>query len=709
MYKGMVKSRQRSRRKDPDQEAILQVKDQINERMSKLIELLKDVKSGMNGGPAPEVGVPEKVSLTQPLPDSVPSAGNAAVQELSAISQGISQVKQMQDSYAEKREQRLAERSKQMKDLQQQVVEAAVEEELKKTASNTLTRAWAHIVAPFGSEQGRWERLSLLRSLARIDNNLTDIENEVLSSDPSILNALHLAKQLYIDEKSSFFDMFRKQLNTMIESTANELSKVKDEAVSDFFGKSPLKNGPVQMRDETAGATGTTRAKGTNESTHGATGATGPDTAGATGATGDTGAGSGVIDTDLQGTTGTIEPPIPKNILNKLDKAINTAEIAAKNSQIVAETVQNQERELSDKPVQMPISSKTKSKEEPLISSEVEIDKPEVSKPEDEKIESLIEQPESSEPMQVTDEELFEDVLDPPPESPAFDPAEIRKVVRSFMWKNSHDMYSEAYSELSKFQIIPEPWKSRLNNIWQNITISLQAIRTKPNIDKMMTAYMHLIKGIGDLNANIYVLGNELKAAELKPDFTFGSTINDQQLNSQALQFVQSNWNELQSIIPQQGLISEGSDKFTRWLKRIKTHLSWGSDKNLRLLTAKNIRESRDKLQVMLNTLEERNINFRLLIAQSNDFYESFIGVYDMLADLAESYNSRMMIEKSKQKYEKGRMKYDVIRGIDIRGIRNIANTLRNDKESIKSLENLELSYSEIGQEIEKLKAQLTN
>jgi hypothetical protein len=222
----------------------------------------------------------------------------------------------------------------------------------------------------------------------------------------------------------------------------------------------------------------------------------------------------------------------------------------------------------------------------------------------------------------------------------------------------------------------------------------------------MITAYMHLVKGIGDLNANIYVFGNEIKESEIKPDFIFGSTINDHQLNSQSLQFVQSHWNELQSIIPQQGLVSEGSDKLTRWLNRIKTHLSFGPDKNLRLITAKNIRDSRDRLQTMLNTLEERNINFRSLIAQSNDFYESFISMYDMLADLAESYNSRMMIEKSKQKYEKGRMKYDLIRETDIRGIRNIANILRTDMMSIKSLENLEESYLEISKEIDQIKEQ---
>ncbi len=654
----MVKSRQRSRRKDPEQEAIVQVKDEINERMSKLIELLKDVKSGMNGGPAPEVGVPEKINLTQPLPDSVPTAGSAAVQELSAISQGISQVNQMQDAYAAKREQRLADRSNQMKELQNQVAEAAVEEEFRKVASNALTRTWAHIIAPFGSEQGRWERLSLLRSLARLDDNLTKVEDQVLSGDPAILDALHIAKQLYIDSKTSFFDTFRKQLNSMVSSTVDEVKKLKDEV------KEAQDNGLFDFTQEPL--------------------------------------------RDGSKTPGISKAPSSKpSVLEKATQAVSAAENAVQDVQTRADQVEQKNQELASTPVQFPDSIPDSSIKLDKTKSQPQVDKPDVVELSKPVSEPSVSEPSVSEPGELLEEpsELHEDVLNPPPDVPAVDPSGISKAVRLFIWKNSHDMYATAHGELSQLSNIPEPWKSRLANIWQSITVSLQAIRTKPPIDKMITAYMHFIKGIGDLGANIYVLNTELKASELKPDFVFGSNINDQQLESQAVQFARSHWNELQSMIPQEGLVSEGGD-ITRWLKRIKTHLSLGSDKNLRLIVAKDIRNSRERLQVMLNNLENKNINFRALIAQSDAFYDSFIDMYDKLSDLAESYNSRMMIEKSKRKYDKGRMRYDIIRETDIRSIRNIRDLLKQDKQSIAQLESLENQFSEIQRELEKAKEQ---
>lgn len=679
----MVKARQRAPRKDPDQEAIVQVKDEINERMSKLIELLKDVKKGMNGGPAPEVGVPEKVNLTQPLPDSVTSAGNAAAQELSAITQGIAQVNQMQDEYAAKREQRLQERSKQMQELQQQVAEAAVEEEIRKIASNSLTRAWAHIVAPFSSEQGKMERLSLLRSLARLDDNLTKVEDQVLSGDPSILNALHVAKQLYLDAKTTFFDNFRKQLNGMVSSTSSEFKKLKDEVeeakkkgLFDFVNE-PLADGPVRMPGK-------------------------PEIP--------------------------APPPVkrePKvDVVAKVDKAISDAETATQEVQARTEQVKTQEADLTTGPVQAPNIPDDIPDGIPPAPSPVVIPPPPVQPsirqvPEfdfedDESTQSFDfkedesapgeAKPESQEP-----EQLHEEVLNPPEDVPAVNHAEIINAVKNFIRNNAHNMYSIARTEfyqLPNFKDLPEPWAERFRSIWQSMTVPLQAIRTNLSVDKMITAYMHMIKGLGDFGANLYVLKTELKAAELKPDFVFGSTINEDQLQSQAMQFARTNWIELQKLIPNEGLVSEGSDKLTRWLKRIKTHLSFGPDKNLRLIVAKEIRDTRDRLQVMLNNLENRNINFRALIAQSDNFYDSFINMYDKLADLAESYNSRMMIEKSKRKYDKGRMRYDLIRETDIRHIRNIRDLLRQDKQSIVQLEDLENKFSELQSELEKARSQ---
>jgi hypothetical protein len=627
----MVKARQRSRRKDPDQEAIVQVKDEINDRMSKLISLLKEVKKGLNGGPAPTIGISEKINLTQPLPDSVSSAGDAALQELSAIIQGIHRADQMQDTYSNNREQRLIERSKKMEDLKQQTIEAAIEEELMKVASNSLTRTWAHIIAPFSFEKGRWERLSLLRSLARIDNSLKEIEDQVLSDDPAILNALHIAKQLYLDAKSTFFDVFRKQLTEMVGTAKDELKKlekeVKDKDLLRDYPIEPLRDDPVQMPG--------------------------------------------------------MEAPKPVDVLEKVESAVHDAEKAVQDIHEKNIVIEKQLKELTNKPIQIPNIPDSEPPEKIIEPSE--------------KI------PERNESV-IQDELVSEDIANPP-EEPGVDIEALRKAMRSFIWKKSHMMYQNIQGEPMKYSDAPELWLGRLHNIWSEINKSFQVIRSKPMGDnKWISSYLDFVKAIGDWTSNTYILQNEIRASELKSDFTFGSTINEENIKNQVRQYVQSYWDELQEFIPlQESLISEGSDRFTRWLKRIKTHMSWGRDKNLRLLTASKIRETRKGLQAMLNNLEKRNINFRLLITESDAFYNSFIDMYNGLADLAESYNSRVMMDKSKRKYKNDRIKLDTIREYDIRSLRNIVSVMSSDRTSIHYLDSLESQFSEIQTELERV------
>src|SRR5690606_4722491 len=223
MVEKRAKARQRAPRKDQSQESILQMKDEINARTSRLIELLKKTKSGLNGGPAPDIGV-EKYKLTDPMPSEVAQSGRVAIQELNSILEGIQRADQMQDDYAAERVQRLYERTQKMQEIQQDVeVKAALDLLIRKEASNKLTRLWANIVAPFGSEKGKAERLSLLNALGRVDNNLQEVEDKVLSNDPSILDAIHLSKNLYADAKATFFSPFRANLKEMLE-TSNSIS-----------------------------------------------------------------------------------------------------------------------------------------------------------------------------------------------------------------------------------------------------------------------------------------------------------------------------------------------------------------------------------------------------------------------------------------------------------------------------------------------------
>jgi len=232
--------RQRSKRKDPQQEAIVGEKSNLNDRTSRLISLLIALKKGWNGGPSPNIGV-EKFNLTQPIPDTVVGSGDAAAHELSEIVQTLHQIKSMQDTYASSH----AQRAEQLKQIQPAAAPAApppsqpestptiaaLEELLLiKIASNPFSRVWTHITAynPFVTERNRGQRLALLRSLARINGNLKDIEEDVLGmGESSILDSIYIARQLYSDAKSSFFGTFRRNIDQMLFDANKQLEELK--------------------------------------------------------------------------------------------------------------------------------------------------------------------------------------------------------------------------------------------------------------------------------------------------------------------------------------------------------------------------------------------------------------------------------------------------------------------------------------------------
>lgn len=233
--------RQRSKRKDPQQEAIVSEKSNLNDRTSRLISLLIALKKGWNGGPSPNIGV-EKFNLTQPIPDTVVGSGDTAAHEMSEIVQTLHQIKSMQDTYAAAHAQR-AEQLKQMQPAAAPVTAApqaqpeatpttaALEELLLiKQASNPFSRVWTYLIAynPFVSERNRGQRLALLRSLARVNANLKDIEEDVLGmGESSILDSIYIARQLYSDAKSSFFGTFRRNIDQMLFDANKHLEELK--------------------------------------------------------------------------------------------------------------------------------------------------------------------------------------------------------------------------------------------------------------------------------------------------------------------------------------------------------------------------------------------------------------------------------------------------------------------------------------------------
>ncbi len=630
MVEKAAKSRQRSQRKDPTQEAIVRSKDEINERTSRLIRLLIELKRGWNGNPAPEVGVTNKYKLTDPIPDQVINTGDTVLKELSSIIQELHHIDEMQDNYSAARNQRISERMKQIEQLQQQ---AAMQAVLRKKASNRLTRTWAHIVAPFQTEQGKWERLRLLRALARVDNNLRDVEEAILTGDPGILDSLYIAKQLYLDSKGSFFEAFRNSLTSMLKSTGVELSKLNAE-IKEESEKQKVREQEKAIKEQEPLTSG----KGPSIPTH---------------------------KKETKKTTGEF-----LNLEKQLDKIISKLD----------HRVQERNKEHKKEESDLGVPS------EPLV-------------PESQVM------PQRSEPIpEIPEIPVVEQVV-------PSDPKEKQLALRQFILGKRDEMYNGVVQHLNdeKYKNAPEYWTERLNRQWESINNAAQQIPISKGERQWVINYLVFIKAIGDFQASVYTFDNELRAAQSKPDFQFGTTIDESQLENQARNFVNIYREDLSKFAnSDEQLIAQGGH-LSRWVKRMLTELSWKRDKHLRLQAAHYARNSRSGLQVMLDNLEKKNINFRQLINQSDVFYDSFIQMYDKLADLAESYNSRMRVEKSERKIKKEKMRYDLIPVTDINAIRTIRNKLMSDRQDIQNLDSLETEVSNLQDALDKIKQPIVN
>ena len=662
MVDKVAKGKQRSPRRDREQEAIVSLKDDMNERMSSILgrmtelrKLLKQVKSGWNGGPAPDIGMGEKVNLTDPLPDMVAATGQASLQqmveltkELNTIIQELRQVDSMQDNYAAARTQRVTERAKQMQQIEQQ---AAVREEFIKIASNPLTRVWAHIVAPFSSEKGKRKRLGYLRALARIDRNLKLVQDHVLSGDPAILNAIETANELYLDAETSFFEDFRRNLSEMSTAGIAEINNLKINSEVPEGEKGSLTTN-VQM----PGTSGGTDPKGENASKK--------------------------TPTPSAGFSQTSKPIVPK----------------------VPPLVPK---------VQMPIGVPTATPG-PTVDpgSKVPIEKPPA--------ETITEQPPTV-PEQVPPSTPVVQPTSPVVEQPTQPPDHDDKAsvsLKTFMfenytelkdsvlenWSNVNDLYAE--------DELPEIWKDILLDKFTNIRKSYAFLTSLGNligtdkgvsIDRLYKAYVYAIQCLIEFLVYYNQFLIEQKAAEVKGSFTFGSTIDDDKIQEaikNTLDPYIRNINTFMKIanFSQDGIIAYGGNGITRWFNRMKTHLSSKRDANVRLYADRSITRAREGLQKLMDNLEQRNINFRSLIQQSEAFYNAMIDLYDKLNKLGMMYNSRMRIEKSNLRVKKDRMPYDFIPVSDVNQMRNIKNALERDKEKINTLKQIEdtvIAYQE--------------
>lgn len=671
MVEKRAKARQRAQRKDPGQETILQMKDEVNARTSRLIELLKQIKSGLNGGPAPDIGI-EKFKLTDPMPAEVAQTGRSAIQELNSILEGIQRADQMQDEYAQQRADKMNERMQRMQEVQQA---AEFDIRIRKEASNKLTRLWANIVAPFGSEQGKSERLMMLNALGRIDSNLKEVEDKVLSKDPSILSAVHEVRNLYSDANATFFNTFRENLNQMITSSV---------AVADDLQRSiaeeDKKNRSVEKDKEGKNVQPADKSK---------------------------------VQFDV--------PWLDKKKEHKEEKTEDSARQEAKPE--VSEPAKENKPESPEEFIEVEDKPQPESKPKKNLKKNVSIPGELPSFLTEEEAKGVVPVPESSIETDIVEEYKAE----PEPIEINLEETEVQKertpeeksiIYRKHLLNNVQTLYSDVYNEISDTGSLPNPWNERVRDQWSALnaqaeTASQMIIRASPEgvdmkkfVEKQHIQYLMFIKLVGDIKTSLNAYKHEKEMAKSDENFQWGSTLNEQALQNNALQFTQGYREELKTLASiSHSLVALGSNKFTRMLKRWRTQMSWGqADRSLRLLVDKNVREARKNLQGMMNNLEKRNINFRTLITDSIRFYDSLIDVYDGIFSLANMYNSRMLMEKSQRKKEREYMPYDIIRESDIRNMKYISKELQNDRERIKKLYSLEDKIPELESILEKLR-----
>lgn len=688
MIRKIAKARQRAQRKEPEQEALVEYKDQMNERMTALIELLKDVKRGWNGGPSPEVGVPEKVNLTQPLPDSVVQSGQKALQELSGIIQGLQQVNQMQDTYAAQKAQKMQERLNNMQDRVQKINhlhsdilrKVAFEQMINKYASNRLTRLWAHIVAPFGTEKGRWQRLSMLRGLARVQKSLDQVDEVLLGGDANIRNAVYLAKELYVDAKTSFFDEFRRNLQEMTMVTKREVERTNSEIKSIEKELKSIDTGKINtlVKDPTV-----------------------------------------PIIPDQIPRSNTVENAI--STLQDLKKKVNNT--SAKID--LVEKKKKPENELRREIEDLVIPSDADKPQPPAApaiqpSPESQVAK----KPQPAAAVDPVQSVQSVQPeQQVTPE-----VQPPqPPQSPSVQqvtqeitpavPAgqEVQEgqeqEVSDYIYKNIESKTEYLQSEvLRKINTVRHaPWVSIVRNLWLESVGDLEVLEESSD-QNILENYVYYLMTIGTIFSVLGMYQKDLSDHEsLGDEHSFGIGDNDpntpenvNKINAERDAFVQQAYSELYSkASSQEAQLAAYGSKLSRFLNRMLQHVSGGKNKIVRLKIDSGLRNARKGLQNMMDDLEKRHINFRGLTNSSALFFDGLIEAFDKLSDLAENYNASSKIHQdSKQKHQ-------LIPITDITSIRRITQSLQNDKLSIQSLINSESELSEYQTTLENVKRAL--
>jgi len=192
------------RSKDNAQQRLRDRKRQWNSTYKDFSQKLKAFKDGMNGRGNAKVGLPPS-NIKEPMPHEIGSYLSELAGEFQTIVGDAQTIIAEQAQYAKTRRRRRPKAPGQPGPQQPSAAPeaapapaeappavaenlarlGAIEYDLKKEASNKLTRFWQYITAIFSSKQYNRQRVGLLSQAADLYYSLMDLENKILSMNMS--------------------------------------------------------------------------------------------------------------------------------------------------------------------------------------------------------------------------------------------------------------------------------------------------------------------------------------------------------------------------------------------------------------------------------------------------------------------------------------------------------------------------------------------
>lgn len=576
----MIIREARSRRKNPIQEKIVSDKDVLNDKTSKLIQLLIDSKKGWNGRPSPEIGIGEKTPITEPIAPQVDQAMKAVQQQLQDILNLYKQVQREQIEYSESRKQQQA--------LNTTKRDADMKYFLLSTASNPFTRFFSHIAAPFVSDKGKWDRLSTLRSMARLEDALREIENNILNEDlESISKIIYKSKIFFEDAKSTFLDT----IFTDIHSLAADIQQASKDQIAEM--KKQEQEAIAKNKEELSASKKIEREQVSEEKRE-------------------------------------------QRKKEKEEESVRNWEVAKERMKERMQLLQSLKKDKTitvpaetdvNAPIERPLNEPEKTSE-PIVEKLVK--KPSKKPGAIPSITTNKETPVDETPS--VENETVETKVD---EIPITSMEEYKKIIEMISISNK----KAANAKVSDF------WKNRIFDMLSKLQ-QLSSFISVSDKETIKEIFVNIVSVYSKIIG--YIEAGEKELQLLFGD----TPINEEEYRTNALLHIdekaKANMEAERNLI--KSAAHETGTRLSRWLKRIQTELVNSDDKQIRLKADSSCRNARKALNQLMDEYEEKIPSIESIVSIAKTFVSSIRDMFDKIADLGIVYNSDVRLSKSQDK-----------------------------------------------------------